>query len=79
MNPTDPVFIIMCVVWFVLGLILYLLPWLIAKGRDMQGTGALLFVNLFFGWSGIGWVACLLWAALGQTKAQKRFYESAKA
>jgi hypothetical protein len=60
---------------FLLALVIYLLPWLIGKSRDMHGTGVLLFVNLFFGWSVVGWVVCILWAALGQTKAQKRYYE----
>jgi Superinfection immunity protein len=60
---------------FVLALLFNFIPWFIAKSRDLSGSGALFLVNFLFGWTMIGWVLCMLWAVLGQTKAQKRFYE----
>lgn len=57
------------------GLIIYFLPTIIAKNRAMDGVAALFFVNLLLGWTLIGWVVVLLWAALGQTQAQKHFFE----
>ena len=55
--------------------VLYFLPTSIATRRELaSGTGALFLVNLLFGWTLIGWLACLLWAALGQTRQQAAFY-----
>lgn len=59
---------LLCLAAFVFGLALYFLPWILAKHRDMEGTGFLFLVNLLVGWSLIGWLVCLLWAALGQRR-----------
>lgn len=50
--------ITLCVLGF-----LYFLPTVVAHNRGHELAGVLL-LNLFFGWTGIGWVALLLWAAL---------------
>jgi len=42
---------------------LYFVPTIIAAHRGHHVTGVLL-LNLFFGWTGIGWFALLLWAIL---------------
>jgi len=42
--------------------LLYFLPWLIAFGRGHKNTTAIFVVNLFFGWTFIGWVVALIWA-----------------
>lgn len=41
----------------------YFLPTIVAANRGHKVTGILL-LNLFFGWTGIGWFAMLLWALL---------------
>jgi hypothetical protein len=41
----------------------YFLPTIVAAHRGHNVTGILL-LNLFFGWTGIGWFAMLLWALL---------------
>jgi len=41
--------------------LIYFLPTLIAAHRGHCVTGILL-LNLFFGWTGIGWMAMLIWA-----------------
>jgi Superinfection immunity protein len=46
----------------ILGL-LYFFPTIIAAHRGHAVTGILL-LNLFFGWTGLGWFALLLWALL---------------
>ncbi len=61
----------------ILTFVIYFLPWLIARGRDMQNTTLLFWINLLLGWSIIMWIVCLIWAVLGQTRMQKRFYEQA--
>ena len=48
---------------FALMILLYFLPTVIAAHRGHRITGILL-LNLFFGWTGIGWLAMLLWALL---------------
>ena len=44
---------------------LYFLPAIVASHRGHHVTGILL-LNFFFGWTGIGWFALLLWALLSR-------------
>jgi hypothetical protein len=39
---------------------LYFLPTLIGMSR--RNVGAIFFLNLFLGWTVIGWVVCMVWA-----------------
>jgi hypothetical protein len=43
--------------------LMYFLPTIVAANRGHDVAGVLL-LNLFFGWTGIGWVAMMLWALL---------------
>lgn len=43
--------------------LLYFLPTILASNRGHSVAGVLL-LNLFFGWTIIGWFALLLWALL---------------
>ena len=40
----------------------YFLPFAIAFNRKRANSGAIFSLNLFLGWSLIGWVLALLWA-----------------
>jgi ABC-type sugar transport system permease subunit len=40
----------------------YFLPFAIAFNRKRANTGAIFALNLFLGWSLIGWVVALVWA-----------------
>ena len=40
----------------------YLLPFAIAFIKRRANTGAIFALNLFLGWSLLGWVAALVWA-----------------
>jgi hypothetical protein len=40
----------------------YFLPFAIAFNRKRVNTGAIFALNLFLGWSLIGWVIALVWA-----------------
>jgi hypothetical protein len=51
-------------------LLIYLLPFLIAKGRRLSNRWSIFLINLFFGWTLIGWVACLSWAVSGTAKVE---------
>jgi hypothetical protein len=44
------------------GLVMYFLPSLIALGRSKRDLLAIFLLNLFLGWTGIGWVVALVWA-----------------
>ena len=40
----------------------YFLPFAVAFNRKRANTGAIFALNLFLGWSLIGWVLALVWA-----------------
>jgi len=42
----------------------YLLPWSIAYCRDHPNQTAIVIVNVFLGWTLIGWFGALIWAAM---------------
>ncbi len=44
----------------------YFLPTLIAWVRTHWGTNSIAVVNLFLGWTFVGWVVCLAWAVHGR-------------
>ena len=46
--------------FFLIGL--YFLPTFIAMGRHLYSRGGIAMLNLFLGWTFIGWIAALLWA-----------------
>jgi hypothetical protein len=41
---------------------LYLTPTLVASRREKRNFGAIAVLNLFLGWTFIGWVIALVWA-----------------
>lgn len=62
MDYIVPTLIISAIVGF------YFLPSIIATGRKIESADSLVLVNLLFGWTLIGWIACLLWAIIGKGK-----------
>lgn len=48
---------------FSFGFVMYFLPSIIALLRGKRDTLAIFLLNLFLGWSVIGWVVALVWAA----------------
>jgi hypothetical protein len=47
---------------------LYLLPGIIASARKHKNRDPIFIVNLFFGWTFIGWVGCLAWSLSHQER-----------
>ena len=47
---------------FILAIIFYLLPCVIAAVRNARHSGMIFFINLVFGWTVLGWIAALIWA-----------------
>jgi hypothetical protein len=54
--------------WFVM----YFLPSIIAMMRSKRDTLAIFLLNLFLGWSVIGWIIALVWAAKHDVPAVAR-------
>lgn len=40
----------------------YFVPFLVAMLRNHHQTHAIFALNLLLGWSGIGWIAALIWS-----------------
>jgi Superinfection immunity protein len=54
----------------VLILVVYFIPTFVAGSRHTVNSGAVFVINLFLGWTFIGWVVALAMAAGGMTKQQ---------
>lgn len=46
--------------------ILYFIPYGLAKSRNHPSTTGIGLLNLLLGWSGLGWLVALIWAASGK-------------
>lgn len=49
-------------------LILYFLPSIIANRRGHNNVAAILMLNLFLGWTCIGWIVAIVWAMTDNRK-----------
>jgi hypothetical protein len=47
---------------FGLGFVLYFLPAIIAFARSKRDAVSILVLNIFLGWTMIGWIIALVWA-----------------
>lgn len=47
---------------------LYFLPAIIAKTRKNANTTGIFILNLFLGWTFLGWIVALIWAFSSGTK-----------
>ena len=48
-------------------LVFYFLPSIIALARSKRDTLAIFLLNMFLGWTLIGWIVALVWAAKHDT------------
>ena len=60
----------------VLALVIIWLPTFVGCSRGVNACWLLAMINLLFGWTIVGWLFCLLWAVVGQTKAADAFYRA---
>ena len=51
------------VMTFIICAVLYFLPTINAKSRKHPSRGGIFALNLFLGWTFIGWVAAVVWSA----------------
>lgn len=50
---------------------LYFTPTIVAAIRHHQNRVSIMLLNLFLGWTGIGWLAALIWSASALTKPDR--------
>lgn len=53
---------------FIIIAVLYFLPSIIAISRDHPNATGIFILNLFLGWTLLGWVGALIWSSLAITK-----------
>ena len=51
-------------------LFFYLLPSMIASIRHLEHGGAIIAINLLFGWTVLGWIAALIWAVVEKPRGK---------
>ena len=52
----------------VLAFLIYFFPTIVVLNRNHRSTGAIFVVNLFLGWTLLGWVAALAWSLTNPTQ-----------
>ena len=55
--------------FFGVGTLMYFLPSIIALAKSKRDLLAIFLINLFLGWSVIGWIVALVWAAKSDAPA----------
>ncbi len=58
------------ILWVIV-IFIYLIPAVVANCRNHSNQISIFIVDLFFGWTLIGWVACLAWAYSDNVKIGK--------
>ena len=53
----------------IVAVLLYFLPTVVALIRGHLSALAIFFLNLFLGWTLIGWIIALIWSCTGNTSA----------
>lgn len=56
------------VLLLIIGLALYFVPGIIAGARGHNNFVAILVLNLFLGWTLLGWVGALVWACMNDVR-----------
>lgn len=54
------------VVFLLFGILIYFIPFIVASNREHPQTGAIFVLNLFAGWTFVGWLIALVWACTNQ-------------
>lgn len=57
---------------FGFGFVMYFLPAIVAFSRSKRDAVSILVLNLFLGWTAIGWVIALVWGLRADTPIMVR-------
>lgn len=63
--------IVFFAVLLMVGVCLYLLPSIVASKRHHRNANSICILNIFFGWTFIGWVVSLAMAMSSNTAAER--------
>ena len=63
---------VMAFTFLVVGAFLYFLPCFVAWNRKVAARGGIQALNIFLGWTLVGWIIALCWAATAETEQQVR-------
>jgi Superinfection immunity protein len=66
-TPSDSGTLFVSFVLLILLIIAYIFPSAVASHRHCKATAGIVIVNLSLGWTFVGWVVALAWAASGDT------------
>ncbi len=58
----------------IVGLLLYFIPAFV--GRNKRDSMGIALVNLFLGWSVLGWIGALIWAVVSKRKDEPMIYHN---
>lgn len=61
-RAVSDIFSIIFAVWIILGLVVYFVPTMVAFKKKHLNKTAILLLNLFLGWTFVGWVVALVWS-----------------
>ncbi len=50
-------------------LIMYFVPTIIAVARHARSTTGIILLNIFAGWTFVGWIIALIWSITSQKKS----------
>ena len=53
--------------------LIYVTPWIVSLCRHVRRSWILLLATILFGWTLIGWVACLIWAIYARTVVDQAY------
>ena len=56
--------VLLFIIGVVLGAFIYFLPTYVAGKKDHSNFVIILIINLLFGWTLLGWLACIIWACI---------------
>ena len=56
------------------GLLVYFVPMVIVALRDVHGraAGSIVLINLFLGWTLIGWLVAFIWACRAERRVKRK-------
>jgi hypothetical protein len=75
-DDAAPMFLGVCVA--IACIFFYFLPGIVASSRKVaNGFAGIILLNIFLGWTVIGWLGALIWACTAETKAQAQLREMA--
>lgn len=57
---------------FLLGIVIYFIPAMIAHNKEKRNAGAIFALNLLLGWTLLGWVAALVWSLMDDGKKNEQ-------